>query len=52
LGGNKSSTAGQLGLLELKPGMGETEAAIILGQGQEQHFYGVRITPVGTLTTA
>ena len=58
IGGNRSEIIGrqynqvlpgQLGLLELKPGMGETEAAIILGQGQEQHFYGVRITPVGTL---
>jgi signal transduction histidine kinase/PAS domain-containing protein len=58
IGGNRSDVIGQqynrvlpgqLGLLELKPGMGETEAAIILGQGQEQHFYGVHITPVGTL---
>ena len=58
IGGNRSEIIGrqynqvlpgQLGLLELKRGMGETEAAIILGQGQEQHFYGVRITPIGTL---
>jgi PAS domain S-box-containing protein len=58
IGGNRSEIIGrqynqilpgQLGLLELKPGMGETEASIILGQEQAQHFYGVRITPVGTL---
>ena len=58
IGGNRSEILGrqynqvlpgQLGLLELKRGMGGTEAAIILGQGQEQHFYGVRITPIGTL---
>jgi len=57
IGGNRSHVIGQqynlvlpgqLGLLEMKPGMSETEAAIILGQGEEQHFYGVRITPVGT----
>jgi len=39
---------GQLGLLDLSPDMAETEAAIFLEAGDEQHRYGVRITPIGT----
>ena len=39
---------GQLGLLDLRPKMPETEAAIFLEAGEEQHRYSVRITPIGT----
>jgi PAS domain S-box-containing protein len=39
---------GQLGLLDLRPEMPETEASIFLEAGEEQHRYNVRITPIGT----
>jgi PAS domain S-box-containing protein len=39
---------GQLGLLDMKSDTVETKAVISLGEGQEQHYYEVSITPIGT----
>jgi PAS domain S-box-containing protein len=38
---------GQLGLLELKPGMSETKAVVALGEEENRRYYSVYISPIG-----